>query len=69
MNWKFWERNDVNIISTLLSDTDNALTVADIIESMSDEQLAFCYYVSTPEYEEILLQVIKNRLRKKSNEL
>lgn len=62
MNWKFWKWNTVDM-TDLVPEGD--YTVGDIIESMSDEQLVLCFYVSNNEYKDILAAIIKSRLRKR----
>lgn len=59
MNWKFWERKEIVVLAA-----DSKATVGSVLESMTDEQLMFCYYTSNKEWEDILQTVIKSRLRK-----
>src|SRR4030067_566612 len=61
MNWKFWKRDCVDMLDLV---PEGDYTIGDIIESMTDAQLALCFYVANKEYREILEVVIKNRLRR-----
>jgi len=65
MNWKFWKRDSIDI-KDLVPEGD--YTVGDIIETMTDEQLAVCFYVADRDYREILEVVIKSRLRKRNRQ-
>jgi len=65
MNWKFWKRDSIDI-KDLVPEGD--YTVGDIIETMTDAQLAVCFYVADRDYREILEVVIKSRLRKRNRQ-
>lgn len=60
MSWKFWKRNVIDM-TTLVHEGD--YTLGDIIHSMTNEQLALCFYMASNEYRDILSIIIKNRLR------
>ena len=65
MNWKFWKWDRIDMVDLV---PEGDYTVGDIIETMTDAQLAVCFYVADREYREILEVVIKNRLRKRSRQ-
>ena len=60
MTWKFWKREKDIILAE-----HSTVTVGEILNSLDDEQLMFCYYIANRKWREFLQIVIRIRSKSK----